>query len=91
MTLIVSDLLKDVPEKKYDIVIANMLAEVLDMLIPNVNDILQPNGHLLLSGIYYDKRDKIIDALTEQGLVVEQSTKLGDWYGIIAKLEDEED
>lgn len=90
MQLMVSDLLKDVPEKKYDIVIANMLAEVLDMLIPNVNDILQPNGYLLLSGIYYDKRDKIIDALTEQGLVVEQSTKLGDWYGIIAKLADEE-
>lgn len=91
MQLMVSDLLKDVPDKKYDIVIANMLAEVLDMLIPDVTNILQPDGYLLLSGIYYDKRDQMISALTAQGLVVEQSMKLGDWYGIIAKFKNEDD
>ena len=67
-----------------------MLAEVLDMLIPDVTNILQPDGYLLLSGIYYDKRDQMISALTAQGLVVEQSMKLSDWYGIIAvKNEDD--
>ncbi|CAM4330329.1 50S ribosomal protein L11 methyltransferase [Weissella hellenica] len=90
MQLMVSDLLNDVPNQKYDIVIANMLAEVLELLIPNVGNVLQPNGRLLLSGIYYDKRDKMIFDLQENGLVVEQSMKLGDWYGIIAKFNSED-
>lgn len=91
MQLIVSDLLKDVPNKKYDIVIANMLAEVLELLIPQVGNALQPKGHLLLSGIYYDKRDQMIADLEANGMVVEQSMKLGDWYGIIAKFDSEGD
>lgn len=90
MQLMVSDLLNDVPNQKYDIVIANMLAEVLELLIPKVGSVLQPNGRLLLSGIYYDKRDKMIFDLQENGLVVEQSMKLGDWYGIIAKFNSED-
>lgn len=90
MQLMVSDLLNDVPNKQYDIVIANMLAEVLELLIPKVKNVLQPNGWFLLSGIYYDKRDKMISDLQENGLVVEQSMKLGDWYGIIAKFNRED-
>ncbi|MEQ4551195.1 50S ribosomal protein L11 methyltransferase [Weissella sp. GP1] len=86
-----SDLLSDVPAQEFDIVVANMLAEVLVPLIPQVDSVLRPGGKFLLSGIYEDKVQTIIAKLEENGYVLDETMKLGEWYGLIAhrKSEDE--
>ncbi|MCT0948081.1 50S ribosomal protein L11 methyltransferase [Weissella confusa] len=86
-----SDLLSDVPAQEFDIVVANMLAEVLVPLIPQVDSVLRPGGKFLLSGIYEDKAQTIIAKLEENGYALDETMNLGEWYGLIAhrKSEDE--
>jgi len=88
--VIASDLLNDVPAQKFDLVIANMLSEVLVPLIPNVEKYLVPGGNFLLSGIYEDKALVILELLQSNGYVVDETMKLGEWYGIISHLPNED-
>jgi len=80
----VSDLLKDVEEKEFDVVIANMLSEVLFPLIPTLPDVLVPGGTLLLSGIYEDKIESIKELLIEQNYAIDEILQAGPWFGVIA-------
>ncbi|KRN76257.1 50S ribosomal protein L11 methyltransferase [Weissella minor] len=80
----VSDLLNDVKEADFDVVIANMLAEVLLPLIPQLPAVIKPGTQILMSGIYQDKLAAIQSALTDQALFVDQVMQLGEWYGVIA-------
>jgi ribosomal protein L11 methyltransferase len=89
--VLASDLLKDVPHREVDVVVANMLAEVLVPLIPQVADFLLPGGRFLLSGIYQDKADLVIETLVANGYVLDETMKLGEWYGLIAHRPTEED
>lgn len=84
-----SDLLQDVPAQQFEIVVANMLTEVLLPLIPDVENYLNPAGYFLLSGIYYDKINAIIEALQQANYQVEETLHRGDWYGIICRLKPE--
>lgn len=80
----VSDLLADVTDSDFDVVVANMLAEVLLPLIPQLPAVIKPGTQILLSGIYQDKIEAIQTALRAQGLLVDQIMQLGEWYGVIA-------
>ncbi|MCT8398945.1 50S ribosomal protein L11 methyltransferase [Weissella cibaria] len=86
-----SDLLQDVPAQEFDIVVANMLAEVLVPLIPQVESVLRPGGKFLLSGIYQDKADVIVAKLEASAYVVDEKMKLGEWYGLIAHRASEDE
>lgn len=80
----VSDLLKDVAAKDFNLVIANMLSEVLFPLIPTLPSVLVPGGTLLLSGIYEDKIDAIKTLLLEQDYTIDEILQAGPWFGVIA-------
>lgn len=86
----VSDLLNDVPEQPIDLLIANMLSEVLMPLMPQMDKFVVPGGKVLMSGIYYDKIGQITTALQEHGYVIDETLRLGDWYGVIAHRQQEE-
>ena len=79
----VSDLLVDVTEAP-DLIVANILAEVLVNLIDDSAQLLQPNGHLILSGIYYDKVSLILERVKQAGLEVKTQMAQGDWHCVIA-------
>ena len=78
---------KDVQEKvgyeKYDIVCANILAEVLIPLIPVVKKALKPGGILILSGIIDGKEQLIADTLTKNGYEVVETNQDGEWWGVV--------
>lgn len=82
--VIANDLLTGI-EAQADLVLANILAEVLLPLIPQVPAVLKPKGQLVLSGIYYDKADVIKQALIDNGLAVTQMRTLGDWVAYVAQ------
>ncbi|USS91021.1 50S ribosomal protein L11 methyltransferase [Fructilactobacillus carniphilus] len=67
-----------------DVIVANMLAEVLLPLIPQVPAHLRDHGQLILAGIYVDQLPKIQAQLDEQQLTVEQIMAVDNWRAVIA-------
>ncbi len=62
--VIANDLLTGIDDQA-DIICANILAEVLLPLIPQIPERLNDGGTVLLSGIYYDKETVIKQALAD--------------------------
>ncbi|MCR5687295.1 MAG: 50S ribosomal protein L11 methyltransferase [Lachnospiraceae bacterium] len=69
----------------YDIVVANILAEVLIPLLPSGIKCLKPGGIYIMSGIIDDKEDAVASACRENGLKVLDISHQGEWVGITAK------
>lgn len=69
----------------YDIVAANILAEVLIPLLPQGIKCLKPGGIYIMSGIIDDKEKAVVDACRENGLEILEVDHDGEWVGLIAK------
>lgn len=72
----------------YDIVAANILADVLVELTPVVVNQLKPGGIYITSGIIDDKEQTVVDAVTAAGLEVLSVTYQGEWVCVTAKKPD---
>ena len=76
-------------EEKYDVVVANILADVIIPIAGFVDKFLKPNAIFISSGIIYMKEDDVKKAIEENGnLEVVEVTKQGDWVSIVAKRKD---
>lgn len=69
----------------YDIVAANILAEVLVPLTPVVVKHLKPGGIYITSGIIDDKEETVVKAVTAAGLEVLEITRQGEWVSVTAR------
>ncbi len=63
----------------YDIVVANILAEVLIPLLPHGVRCLKDGGIYIMSGIIDDKEDAVVKACRENGLEVIKVDHQGEW------------
>lgn len=79
-----NDLLKGI-EIESDVIVANILADIILLMIPDAWRLLKQTGSLIVSGIIEDKKQMVIDAMETQGFVVEQIFQQKDWYAIILK------
>lgn len=87
-TFAVKDMLHDVSETA-DIIVANILSEVLLPLIPQTVEHLNPDGKLILSGIYKDQYENIQAQLAAYHFEIVESRKRGDWYAVLAMQSEE--
>lgn len=71
----------------YDIVAANILADVLVELTPVIVNQLKPDGIYITSGIIDDKEQTVVDAVKAAGLKVLDVTYQGEWVCVIAQKE----
>ena len=69
----------------YDIVVANILADVLVPLTPVIVNQLKPGGIYITSGIIDDKEQTVTDAVKAAGLEVVEVTYQGEWVSVTAK------
>ncbi len=69
----------------YDIVAANILAEVLVPLTPVIVHQLKKGGIYIMSGIIDDKEQTVTQAAKAAGLEVLEVNYQGEWVGIIAR------
>ena len=80
---------KDVQAKvgygKYDIVVANILADVLVALTPVIVDQLKDGGIYITSGIIDDKEETVVEAVKAAGLEVLEVTYQGEWVSVTAR------
>lgn len=82
---------KDVQDKVgyacYDIVVANILADVLLMLTPVITEQLKKGGIYITSGIIQEKEEIVVKAVREAGLKVLEVTRQGEWVSVTAMKE----
>ena len=71
--------------KCYDIVVANILADVLVPLTPVIVNQLKPGGIYITSGIIDDKEQTVRDAVTAAGLEILEVTYQGEWVSVTAR------
>ena len=69
----------------YDIVVANILANVLVPLTPVIINQLKPGGIYITSGIIDDKEETVIEAVKAAGLTVVEVTYQGEWVSVTAR------
>ncbi|MCI9383302.1 MAG: 50S ribosomal protein L11 methyltransferase [Lachnospiraceae bacterium] len=69
----------------YDIVVANILAEVLVPLTPVVLKHLKPGGIYITSGIIDDKEELVVKTVKECGFEVLEVTYQGEWVSVTAR------
>ena len=71
--------------EKYDIVVANILADVLVPLTPVIVRQMKPGGIYITSGIIDDKEETVVEAVKAAGLTVEEVTYQGEWVSVTAR------
>lgn len=69
----------------YDIVVANILAEVLVPLTPVIVNQLKPGGIYITSGIIDEKEQTVVEAVRNAGLEVLEVTYQGEWVSVTAR------
>lgn len=71
--------------EKYDIVAANILAEVLVPLTPVIVKHMKPGGIYITSGIIDEKEETVVEAVKAAGLEVLEVTHQNDWVSVTAR------
>ena len=69
----------------YDIVVANILADVLVPLTPVIVNQLKPGGIYITSGIIDDKEQTVVEAVKAAGLELVEVTYQGEWVNVTAR------
>lgn len=69
----------------YDIVVANILADVLVLLTPVIVNQMKKGGIYITSGIIDDKEQTVVEAVKAAGLEVLEVTYQGEWVSVTAK------
>jgi ribosomal protein L11 methyltransferase len=74
----VAELLELLPEG-VDGIVCNILADVIMDLMPQLSQLIKPNGWAILSGILLDQTQAIADTLEQNGWVVAALWKRQEW------------
>ena len=89
-TALVGDLVRD-PHLEaalagdYDIVAANIVADVIIALAPAISRLLVPGGALVASGIILPRREETLAALEGSGLRIERGEELEGWCALLCR------
>lgn len=76
--------------KQYDIVVANILADVIIPLSGVVAPFMKEDGVFITSGIINTKEEEVREALLHNGFCIEETTYMGDWVSFTAKKQEKE-
>ncbi len=81
----VSDLLRsvDISGGKYDFVVANIVADVIIRLLPDVGDYMTEDGRMIVSGIICPRAEEVRAAIAENGFSVVEERQENDWLAIL--------
>ena len=90
MHLVIGDLASDKKVQGevgggYDVVCANILADIIIGMLPAIRNTIRPEGVLLTSGIIDFKEEEVKNALYENGFKVYDIKKCGEWVSTAVK------
>ena len=79
-------LARELAQRRYDLVLANIVADVIIPLAPQVPDLLAEGGTFLCSGIIDTRAHEVEAALKKNGLTVTRKRERNGWVALEAKL-----
>lgn len=77
-------------KQEADVIVANILADILLLMIEDAYQVLKKEGTLILSGIISEKKEKVLDEAISAGFKLETQMQQGDWHCLVLKKHDEE-
>lgn len=76
---------EDIGKGKYDIVVANILADIIIPLSDVIGENIKPGGIFISSGIINTKEEEVRKALLKNNFEIIEVNKMGDWVSFVAK------
>lgn len=84
MTLVHGNLLDEI-KGSYDIVVANIIADVIIELSQYVTNYIKAGGLFISSGIIHERLDEVIEQIESVGLIIEKVAKMGEWAMVVSR------
>ena len=69
----------------YDVIVANIVADVIIALAPQVGRLLKKSGIFLCSGIIDDRADEVREKLVEAGWTIEETRSSEGWFSFLCR------
>ena len=79
-------LLDEIGFNCYDVVVANIVADVIISATPVARKQLKNNGIFITSGIISHRKDEVVDCLLKNGFEILDIKNEDDWFLVVAKL-----
>lgn len=79
------ELQKEIAQNKYDVVLANIVADVIIALAPKAKEFMKEGGVFITSGIIEDRVEDVKTALVKCGFTVVKIDQRKDWVSIVCK------
>jgi ribosomal protein L11 methyltransferase len=88
ITVGVSDLLRgvDLDGGKYDFCVANIVADIIIRMLPDVRTYVKEGAPLILSGIIGERAAEVREAVIKNGFTVEKEINENDWVGMLVRI-----
>lgn len=80
-----SDLLAGVKAEQYDVICANIVADIIIRMAPDVGRFMKDTSTLLVSGIITERAEEVTDALEEAGLYLVETKEDNGWCALAVK------
>lgn len=84
--VLVGNLLNVVENKTFDVVVANILADVILILLKDISKVMKKDGILILSGIIEDKKKLVLSACEKEGLELVEIQEDKEWVALSLKM-----
>lgn len=83
----ISDLFSNIDEKA-DLIVANIVAEVLVLLLNDIENYLNPGGYFICSGIIEERSKLVEDALLANKFEIIDKSMENEWVSLVGRLQD---
>ncbi len=77
--------LDQTPKKTYELIAANIIAQVIVDVMPDLEKRMAPNGVAILSGIILERKPDVLAALQENKLNIVHELNEGEWVALAVK------
>lgn len=79
------EVIKEISALQYDVVAANIVADVIIALAPAAKKYMKDGGVFIASGIIDGRQDEVIEAITSAGFTVVDTMRRKDWWAVVSK------
>ena len=69
--------------KKYDVIVANILAHIIELMLEDAYKLLEDGGYFITSGIIKDKKDELLEKMLKHGFKLVEETSDNEWYSFV--------
>ncbi|MDO4814145.1 MAG: 50S ribosomal protein L11 methyltransferase [Gemella sp.] len=70
-------------KESYDIIVANILAHIIELMLEDAYKLLKDDGFYITSGIIKDKKDELLEKALAVGFKLVEETSENEWYSLV--------